>query len=569
MRFSQLFFYTLREEPQEAEVISHKLMLKAGLIRKLSSGVYTFLPLGFRVLKKVENIVREEMNKIGAQEILMPALHPQQLWEETGRDKTMGDILMRISDRQGKKFFLGSTHEEVVTDLVRNVVKSYRQLPFILYQIQTKFRDEPRPRFGIIRAKEFIMKDAYSFERNEEELNESYNKMYQAYCNIFKRCGLKFKVVEAFSGAIGGEVSHEFIAISENGEDVIVFCENCEYSVSLEKAEGEIIEEEKEIEMLPLEKISTPNIKTVEELTSFLKIPPSSLVKTLIYKTEKGIVVALVRGDYEINETKLKNVLKVENLEMAEPETIERISGAKLGFAGPVNLKEKVKIVSDEGILKLRNFVSGANETDFHLKGINYGRDFKADIVADIKIVKGGERCPGCKKGNLKLARGIELGHIFKLGNLYSLKMSAHFLNENGEKIPIVMGCYGIGVTRIIPAIIEQNYDRDGIIWPVEVAPYKIVIIQINANDRLQTEVAERIYKKLIDSKIDVIFDDRRERAGVKFKDADLIGFPIKIIVGEKVKDNKIELKFRRNSDIIEVGENKILEKIKEVEKQL
>jgi prolyl-tRNA synthetase len=413
------------------------------------------------------------------------------------------------------------------------------------------------------------MKDAYSFERNEEELNESYNKMYQAYCNIFKRCGLKFKVVEAFSGAIGGEVSHEFIAISENGEDVIVFCENCEYSVSLEKAEGEIIEEEKEIEMLPLEKISTPNIKTVEELTSFLKIPPSSLVKTLIYKTEKGIVVALVRGDYEINETKLKNVLKVENLEMAEPETIERISGAKLGFAGPVNLKEKVKIVSDEGILKLRNFVSGANETDFHLKGINYGRDFKADIVADIKIVKGGERCPGCKKGNLKLARGIELGHIFKLGNLYSLKMSAHFLNENGEKIPIVMGCYGIGVTRIIPAIIEQNYDRDGIIWPVEVAPYKIVIIQINANDRLQTEVAERIYKKLIDSKIDVIFDDRRERAGVKFKDADLIGFPIKIIVGEKVKDNKIELKFRRNSDIIEIGENKILEKIKEVEKQL
>lgn len=568
MRFSELFFYTLREEPQEAEVISHKLMLRAGLIKKLSSGVYTFLPLGFRVLKKIENIVREEMNKTGAQEILMPALHPEQIWEETGRDKTMADILMKVSARDGKNFFLGSTHEEVVTDLVRTVVKSYRQLPFTLYQIQVKFRDEPRPRFGVIRAKEFIMKDAYSFSKNEKELNEIYQEMYQAYCKIFTRCGLVFKCAEAFSGAIGGEVSHEFIALTESGEDVVVFCKECDYAANLEKAESIVEKKEEILEILPLKKIHTPEIRTVEELTEFLKIPSSSLVKTLIYRTEKEVIVALIRGDYEINETKLKNVLKADTLEMADPQTIERISGAKVGFAGPVGLKEKVKIVADTEILNLKNFTSGANEDNYHLTGINYGRDFQADIVADIKIVKENDICPRCRKGRLKTSRGIELGHIFKLGKIYSLKMSADFLDENGVKTPIIMGCYGIGVSRIIPAIIEQNHDKDGIIWPLEVSPYKIVIIQTNSNDLLQSEVANRIYKNLL-SKEEVIFDDRKERAGVKFKDADLIGFPVKIIVGEKAKKNLIDVKFRKTGNTVEVEEGKILEKIKEWEKEL
>lgn len=564
---SKLFFETLRETPHDAEIISHKLMIRAGMIRKLAAGIYNYLPLGLKVIKKVEDIVREEMNCAGAQELLMPALQPKELWDESGRWNVYGDELMRLKDRQGRDFCLGPTHEEVITDLVRNHIKSYRQLPINLYQIQTKFRDEIRPRFGVIRAREFIMKDAYSFGRNEDDLEVEYEKMYQTYTNIFTRCGLNFRAVEATTGAIGGDVSHEFVALAENGEEIIFYCTNCNYAANREKAESRILNfgfgiSDEELES-PQE-VYTPNIKTVEELTKFLNITPDKLLKTLIYFADDKAIAALVVGDDELNEVKLQKVIGCNNLKMADADTIKKITGADVGFSGPMNLK--IKIIADKRVATLKNFITGANKTNYHLKNVNVNRDFKVDIFEDIRFAKDGEKCPRCTNGILSSCRGIEVGQIFKLGKKYSLALKCFFQDKDGTNKPIIMGCYGIGITRCVSAIIEQYNDKDGIIWPLSVAPYKVIITVVNSNSSEQVSAARNIYDKLLSEKIETLLDDRDERPGVKFKDADLLGIPIKIIVGEKfIKENKIEIKLRNNKSIFfETSEN-ILSKVKEL----
>ncbi|HHY79931.1 MAG TPA: proline--tRNA ligase, partial [Thermoanaerobacter sp.] len=521
MRLSQLLVPTLREIPAEAEIPSHILMLKAALMRKLASGVYIYLPLGQRVLRKVEQIVREEMDRAGSQEVLMSALIPAELLKESGRWDVFGPEMFKLKDRNERDFCLGPTHEEVFTDLIRNEVKSYRQLPLILYQIQTKFRDERRPRFGVMRSREFIMKDAYSFDMDWEGLDKSFNKMYEAYCRIFDRCGLKYLVVEADSGAMGGKDSKEFMVISGVGEAVIAYCDNCGYAANEEKAEC-LINQEIDEEMLPKEKVYTPNVRTIEELVNFLGITPDKFVKTLIYKAKDNVIAALVRGDRDLNETKLLNILGIreEELELADASIVEKVTGAKVGFAGPIGLKGEVMIIVDNEIPQMRNFIVGANETDYHIKNVNYGRDFKADVVADIKNVIEGDKCPRCGSP-LKIDRGIEVGHIFKLGTKYSDALGAKYVDEEGNEKPIIMGCYGIGINRTVAAIIEQHHDEKGIIWPMSVAPYHVIIVPVNVSNEAQNRVAEDIYAALQKEGIEVLIDDRDLRAGVKFNDAD------------------------------------------------
>ena len=564
MRLSQLLMPTLREVPADAEIPSHVLMLKAGLMRKLAAGIYVYLPLGKRVLKKVEEIVREEMDREGSQEVLMSALIPAELFKETGRWDVFGPEMFKLKDRNERDFCLGPTHEEVFTDLVRNEVKSYRQLPLILYQIQTKFRDERRPRFGVMRSREFIMKDAYSFDADWEGLDESFNKMYRAYCRIFDRCGLKYLVVEADPGAMGGRDSKEFMVISSVGEAVIAYCDSCGYAANEEKAECLI--ESRDEEMLEIEKVYTPNVKTIEELVDFLKISPSKFVKTLIYKAKGKVVAALVRGDRDINETKLLNVLGIreEELELADGPLVEEVTGAKVGFAGPLGLKGEVTLVVDSEIPQLRNFIVGANETDYHIKNVNYGRDFKGDIVADIKSVVEGDRCPRCG-APLKIARGIEVGHIFKLGTKYSEALGATYTDEEGNEKPIVMGCYGIGINRTVAAIIEQHHDEKGIIWPMSVAPYHVIVVPVNVSDEEQKQIAEKIYNKLLEEKLDVLIDDRDVRAGVKFNDADLIGIPVRVTIGKKVKEGIVEIKLREREEVEEVKVEEAVRRVKQI----
>lgn len=564
MRLSQLLMPTLREVPADAEIPSHVLMLKAGLMRKLAAGIYVYLPLGKRVLKKVEEIVREEMDREGSQEVLMSALIPAELFKETGRWDVFGPEMFKLKDRNERDFCLGPTHEEVFTDLVRNEVKSYRQLPLILYQIQTKFRDERRPRFGVMRSREFIMKDAYSFDSDWEGLDESFNKMYRAYCRIFDRCGLKYLVVEADPGAMGGRDSKEFMVISSVGEAVIAYCDSCGYAANEEKAECLI--ESRDEEMLEIEKVYTPNVKTIEELVDFLKISPSKFVKTLIYKAKGKVVAALVRGDRDINETKLLNVLGIreEELELADGPLVEEVTGAKVGFAGPLGLKGEVTLVVDSEIPQLRNFIVGANETDYHIKNVNYGRDFKGDIVADIKSVVEGDRCPRCG-APLKIARGIEVGHIFKLGTKYSEALGATYTDEEGNEKPIVMGCYGIGINRTVAAIIEQHHDEKGIIWPMSVAPYHVIVVPVNVSDEEQKQIAEKIYNKLLEEKLEVLIDDRDVRAGVKFNDADLIGIPVRVTIGKKVKEGIVEIKLREREEVEEVKVEEVVKRVKQI----
>ncbi|NNG66279.1 proline--tRNA ligase [Caldanaerobacter subterraneus] len=564
MRLSQLLMPTLREVPADAEIPSHVLMLKAGLMRKLAAGIYVYLPLGKRVLKKVEEIVREEMDREGSQEVLMSALIPAELFKETGRWDVFGPEMFKLKDRNERDFCLGPTHEEVFTDLVRNEVKSYRQLPLILYQIQTKFRDERRPRFGVMRSREFIMKDAYSFDADWEGLDESFNKMYRAYCRIFDRCGLKYLVVEADPGAMGGRDSKEFMVISSVGEAVIAYCDSCGYAANEEKAECLI--ESRDEEMLEIEKVYTPNVKTIEELVDFLKISPSKFVKTLIYKAKGKVVAALVRGDRDINETKLLNVLSIreEELELADGPLVEEVTGAKVGFAGPLGLKGEVTLVVDSEIPQLRNFIVGANETDYHIKNVNYGRDFKGDIVADIKSVVEGDRCPRCG-APLKIARGIEVGHIFKLGTKYSEALGATYTDEEGNEKPIVMGCYGIGINRTVAAIIEQHHDEKGIIWPMSVAPYHVIVVPVNVSDEEQKQIAEKIYNKLLEEKLEVLIDDRDVRAGVKFNDADLIGIPVRVTIGKKVKEGIVEIKLREREEVEEVKVEEVVKRVKQI----
>lgn len=546
MYFSKMYAPTLREAPADADIVSAKLMIRAGMIRKVASGLYEFLPLGLKVLKKVENIIREEMDAADGQEVSLPLLFPKDLWIETGRWNVYGKELFRLKDRKDAEFCLAPTAEEGITDLVRKDVKSYKQLPIMLYQFGTKFRDEIRPRFGIMRSREFLMKDGYSFHVDETDLEKYYEKMYQAYSNVCKRCGFEFRAVEAASGAIGGSFSHEFMVLAETGEEEIAWC-NCGYGANSEKAECFANDEKKDEAALPMEEVSTPGQCSVEEVASFMKSSPENFIKTMIYLVDGKTVIVLVKGDNEINEIKLQSLLGANEAVLADEETIKKITGAPVGFAGPIGLKN-IKIVADLSVPGIVNAVTGANKKDFHIKNVNYGRDYKADMVADIRKVMHGDICPRCKKEKLKFSRGIEIGHIFKLGTKYSKSMNATYLDTNGKENLIVMGCYGIGVTRILAATIEQSHDENGIIWPDNIAPYEVIIVPINFADEKTKEATEKIYSALKAKGLDVLIDDRDERAGIKFKDADLIGIPYRITIGEKsLANGNVEFKARKD----------------------
>ena len=552
MRFSNYFIPTQKEEPSDAEVISHQLMVRAGMIRKLTSGIYTYLPTGLRSIKKVEKIVREEMDRAGAVEILMPAVQPAELWQESGRWDYYGKELLRFKDRHNRDACMGPTHEEVITDLVRKEIHSYKQMPINFYQIQTKFRDEIRPRFGLMRGREFIMKDAYSFDVDENSANASYQKMFEAYTRIFERCGLKFRAVEADTGSIGGNYSHEFMVLAETGEDQIINCTKCSYAANLERAE--VLYEEKTPEadhhgeMGPLEEVETPDMKTVEEVTDFLHITADRLMKTLLLLVDgKEKVAVLIRGDHELNEAKLKTLLGAQTVEMAPESVVREITGAPVGFAGPVGLK--IRIVADNALKGMHDFVTGGNRKDLHLKQVEMDRDFQIDLFGDLRTILPRDRCPRCG-GNIVFGRGIEVGHIFKLGTKYSLALNAVFLNEEGKEQPIIMGCYGIGVGRIVAAAIEQNNDENGIVFPVPIAPFEVTILPLQMHDAAVAETAEKIYNELSELGLDVLLDDRDERAGVKFKDADLLGIPVRITVGSRgVKTGTVEVKERAETE--------------------
>lgn len=566
MRMSRMYMPTLREVPSEAEIPSHKLLVKAGMIRKLVSGVYSYLPLGYRVIRKIEKIVREEMDRAGSQELLMSAIQPAELWQASGRWDNFGPEMFKLQDRNDRKFCLGPTHEEYFTSLIKDEIKSYKQLPLSLYQIQTKYRDEKRPRFGLIRGREFIMKDAYSFDKDEEGLKKAYLNMWTAYEKVFDRLKLKYKVVEGDSGAMGGSDSHEFMAMSEVGESFVAYCDSCDYAATDEKAEVVYELEVKDEDELQMEKIHTPNVGTIEELTKFLGICANKFVKSLIYRYGDEIIVAMIPGDRELNIIKLCNYLGIaeHELELADAETVEEVTGAKVGFAGPIGLKKKVRLILDSRVTRMKNFVVGANETDYHIKNVNYGRDFTGEVVEDLLVIKQGDRCPNCG-ALLKLDRGIEVGNIFQLGTKYSKSLGATFLDENGKEKPFVMGSYGIGVTRSMSAIIEQNHDENGIIWPLIVAPYHVIITVINTNKEDQMALGEKLYSELEDAGLEVLLDDRKERAGVKFNDRDLIGIPIRITVGKKAPENIVEYSLRKNADERnEIDADEIMGKIKE-----
>lgn len=553
MRVSRLFVPTMRETPAEAEVVSHQLLLRAGFIRKVAAGIYHFLPLAQRVLHKITAIIREEMDRAGGQEILMPIIQPAELWHQSNRWNVYGPELFRLRDRHERDFCLGPTHEEMVTALIANEVRSYRQLPLLVYQIQNKYRDERRPRFGLLRGREFIMKDLYSFDRDEAGLDITYQKMFDAYTRIFTRIGLRFRAVEADTGAIGGNVSHEFMVLADSGEAVVVYCpdDSCGYAANAEKAESLFVLYEGGAEA-PLELVATPGMRTVEEVTAFLDLPPQRLIKTLLYKTERGLVAALVRGDREVNEVKLQNHLGVLSLELADPLTIEAATGAPVGFSGPINLR--LPLVVDREVAVLKNAVVGANKADSHYVNVCPGRDFPVTDVADIRLVAAGDPCPKCGQP-LKSVRGIEVGQVFKLGEKYSRLMGAYYLDEKGEKRPMVMGCYGIGVSRTMAAAVEQNHDADGIIWPVAIAPYQVIVIPVNVQDDKQVGAAERVYQALRASGLEAVIDDRDERAGVKFKDADLIGYPVRITAGRHVAEGLVEVRKRKTGEILLVPE--------------
>ena len=566
MRLSEAFLKTYKEAPKEAEIISHQLMLRASMIKQLTRGVYSYLPLGYRVLRKIENITREEMDRAKAQEIFMPVLQPASLWEESGRWFAYGPELMRLKDRNEREFALGPTHEEVVTDIVRNMVSSYKDLPFNLYQIQTKFRDEIRPRFGLMRGREFIMKDAYSFHIDQKSLDEEYINMKSAYERIFTRCGLNFRAVEADSGSIGGDSSHEFMVLAESGEDDILYDDSSNYAANVEKAVSIIELKESDEKKLTKELVKTPHAKTIEDLANFLNIPKEKTVKAVMLKevTEDGenVVLALIRGDLDVNSIKLKNAIgaKIE-LEMMTPEECERF-GLVPGYAGSYEKKDGLKVVIDETVKYVRNFALGANKEEYHYINVNI-EDIVYDLVADIRKAKEGDTSPD-GKGTLKLAKGIEVGHIFKLGDKYSKALNATVLDENGKQQIIKMGCYGIGISRVMAAAIEQNHDEFGIIWPKNIAPYLVDVIIANIKDETQVSLGEKIYVELSDNGIETVLDDRNERAGFKFKDADLIGFPLKIVVGKGAAEGIVEIKDRRTGENSEVKKEDVLQYIRD-----
>ena len=564
MRVSELFLATQREIPADAEIPSHRLMLRAGLIRKMASGVYSFMPMGYRTYRKVESVIREEMDKAGAQELIMPALLPAEAYQGSGRWEKFGPEMFRLTDRGGRSFCLGPTHEEPFTEAVRDSIRSYKQLPVTLYQIQHKYRDEKRPRFGVIRAREFVMKDAYSFDVDEAGLDISYKKMYDAYRAIFDRLGLDYTIVDADSGAMGGSGSQEFMVKSEVGEDAICFCDECGYAANEEKA-GWTRSAADTAEELAIEKIHTPDVKTIEELCGFMNCGADAFVKTILYNIDGKFVAAMCRGDRDINETKLGNLYDATEMELAAFADVEMITGAKVGFAGPVNLKQKVDIVVDPEVAGMKNFVVGACETDYHFKNVNIGRDFEADKIADITNAKAGDICPKCGKGKLGMARGVEVGHIFKLGTKYSDALGCIYLDNNGKEHSMVMGCYGIGVSRVLAAIIEQYHDDDGIIWPTIVAPYKIIVVPTKANDEELMSVANKIYDDLTKAGCEVLIDDRNERPGVKFKDADLLGIPLRITVGRRAGEGIVEVKRRDSADTSEITVEEAINLAKEI----
>ncbi|MCH4157062.1 MAG: proline--tRNA ligase [Acidaminococcaceae bacterium] len=549
MRVSKLYAPTLREVPAEAEIPSHKLMLRAGYMRKAAGGIYTYLPLAWRVLHKIENIVREEMDAIGSQEILMPVVQPAEIWQESGRWDVYGAEMWRVKDRHSREFCLGPTHEEMVTTLIRADVRSYRQLPLCVYQIQDKFRDERRPRFGLMRSREFIMKDAYSFDVDEAGLNASYKAMYDAYTRIFTRCGLKFRPVEADSGAIGGSGSHEFMVLADSGEAEIVYCEKCNYAANTEKAELHVIEtapeaaQEKQI-------VATPDCKTIADVCAYLKLPVEKSVKAVAYKSEKGLILCFVRGDHEVNEVKVVNTCHVLGVEMAD-EAMLTAAGTVGGYMGPVGLDpKKIMIVVDQSVMKMHNFCCGANKEGFHYLNVNPGRDFTPTYVADIRLIQEGDACPHCG-GKVSKARGIEVGQVFKLFTKYSEALKATYLDEGGKPKPMQMGCYGVGVSRTMAAAVEQYNDENGIIWPAAIAPYHVLVVPVNNKDQESVQKAEEIYTQLQQAGVEVIIDDRNERPGVKFKDADLIGYPLRVVVGPKtISTGNLELKIRKTGEV-------------------
>ena len=548
MRYSKLLLPTLKEIPAEAETVSHQLLLRAGMIRKLAAGIYDYLPVGLRVLRKVEAIVREEMNRAGAQEVLLPAVQPAELWQESGRWQVYGKELLRFRDRHERDYCFGPTHEEIITDLVRRDVHSYRQLPLNLYQIQTKFRDEIRPRFGLIRGREFIMKDGYSFDVDEAAADQTYQAMYDAYSRIFRRCGLRFKSVEADSGPIGGSFSHEFMVLAETGEDIIASCTACDYAANLEKAEVVPAPVTGSQVPSPLTKVHTPAVRTVAEVADFLKISPAQVLKTLLYATDQGVIAVLVRGDHEVNEVKLKNLLRVNELALAGEDVVRRETGAGVGFAGPIGLQ--LPLYADQSLRGLANLAAGANADDYHYTGVNLDRDVAVRQYADLRQITAADPCPRCGAA-LEFLRGIEVGHVFKLGYKYSQAMQATFLDANGQEQPMYMGCYGIGVSRIVAAAIEQNHDADGIIFPVPLAPFHVLLIPIASQDQQTMATAETLYQDLTAAGLEVLFDDRDERPGVKFKDGDLLGIPFRVVLGPKtLAQNAAEVRCRRTKQM-------------------
>ncbi len=547
MKMSNLYAPTLREVPAEAEVVSHQLMLRAGMIRKATGGVYSYLPLAWRTLRKIEQIVREEMDAKGGQEIAMPIVQPAEIWQQTGRWDVYGEEMFRLKDRHQRDFCLGPTHEEMVTTLVKADIRSYRQLPLLVYQIQNKYRDEIRPRFGLMRGREFIMKDLYSFDRDAAGLDISYKKMYDAYTQIFSRCGLTFRPVEADPGAIGGSGTHEFMVLADSGEAAIAYCEQCDYAANVEKAELAVIAANDEGSLPMLEK-DTPGQRTIQEVAEFLATPSDHLIKSMAYMTEQGPVLALVRGDHEVNEIKLLNLLNVLQLELASETDIRKVFRSAPGYIGPVGLTG-VTIVADASVMNMLNAVCGANAENKHWIQVMPARDFKPDHIADLRMIREGDPCPRCG-AKVRTARGIEVGQVFKLHTKYSKALQATYLDENGQENLMVMGCYGVGVSRTMAAAIEQHHDEDGIIWPASIAPYHAVIVPINIKDEAQMALCNQLYADLTAAGVEVVLDDRDERSGVKFKDADLIGYPLRITIGPKaIKENSVEVKNRRTKE--------------------
>lgn len=563
MKQSKTFIPTLREVPADADVKSHKQLLRAGFIRQNTSGVYSYLPLAKRVLSKIENIIREEMEAINSIELLMPALQSAELWQESGRWEKYGPELMRLKDRHDRDFALGPTHEEVITTLVRDEIKSYKKLPLTLYQIQTKFRDEKRPRFGLLRGREFIMKDAYSFHASRESLDETYDDMYRAYSNIFSRLGLNYRAVIADAGSIGGKGTHEFMVLSEIGEDTIAYSDTSDYAANIEMAEVVVDYHAPDEALKDLEKVATPDQKTIEEVSNFLNIESSNVIKSLVFDVDGELVVVLARGDHEINDIKLKNALEAGSVELASEAAIQDLLGCGVGSIGPVKLPVDVKVVADNAIKSIRNGVAGANEDGFHLINVNPERDFAVNNYLDIRFIQEGDPSPD-GQGIIKFAEGIEVGHIFKLGTTYSAKMNGTFLDEQGKAQPFIMGCYGIGVSRILAAVAEQFQDENGFVWPTQLAPYDIHVVPVNTKDETQVALADELYGLLKSYRYDVLLDDRAERAGVKFADADLIGLPVRVTVGKKATEGIVEVKFRQTGETFEWKKEEVIDRLNE-----